>query len=69
MPGDGVVIGRALSPAVTIIDIKDKRRKEELPIIHHLRLMLFSHLIFGKHLLTPGIDPMSSRKPYLNWST
>ena len=31
MPGDGVVIGRALSPAVTIIDIKDKKKERRTP--------------------------------------
>ena len=59
VPGDGVVVGCAVPPRVRIMIIWF--------MLHffHLLLRLFSHLTFGKHFLTPGIDPMSSRKPYL----
>ena len=53
MPGDGVVIGRALSPAVTIIDIKDKRRKEELPIIF---TSPSAHVIFPLNFWETSLD-------------
>ena len=59
MAGDGVVVGCAVSPRIIIMIIL------WFFSFFHLLLRLFSHLTFGKHFLTPGIDPMSSRKPYL----